>query len=55
MEKKIYDEPICGMCSNCLMLKKITGRRYEIDCKSNPNLGGVCAGYAKCPGFKLKL
>lgn len=47
-------EPICMSCSNCLMIKRITGRRYEIDCKANPNLGGVTISFFYCCSYKKK-
>lgn len=42
--------PICESCKNCLALKKVRGL-FEIDCKSNPNLGGVSQRYQRCPHY----
>ena len=48
------DLPICKTCKNCASIKPYTKKRYDIDCLDNPNLGGVTAGYRKCPGYKKR-
>ena len=50
-----WSEPVCVTCAHCAKLVKGKSHVYEIDCLKNPNLGGVTAGYKKCPSFKLKL
>lgn len=47
-------EPICCSCRNCIKIGKITGGRYEIDCKANPNLGGVTRSYCKCRSYERR-
>ena len=52
MKNDRYREPICKDCINRIRLIRKSGRIYEIDCKANPNLGGVTAGYDHCCSYR---
>ena len=52
--KKRAAEPICLTCVHCLKIEKARNRRYDIDCSSNPNLGGVTNTLSKCRGYRKK-
>lgn len=44
-------EPICCSCRDCKKIVKVTRTRYDVDCESNPNLGGVTRTYSKCRSY----
>lgn len=52
MKNVKFCEPICKDCINRISLIRVSGRRYEIDCKANPNLGGVTASYNHCCSYR---
>ena len=48
---RLQEFPLCKSCKNCIKLEK-RGRLYDVDCASNPNLGGVSMNFHKCHGYR---
>lgn len=47
-------EPICMSCRHCIRITKTTGRRYDLDCDANGNLGGVTYDFFHCCSYCRK-